>query len=541
MRFDDRLDTILQIDSAQPAGRDAVWIQLVDTLAQSGPDLAPQTARRGLAALAMLRGHVPIETRVASARSVAARCLFAPLVTFLGNDDPAVVVALFDAVRLSPTLWDMVLPDIGPLARSRLRRRRDIPVAVHRRLASFGATDFALPGTVASPPDALVGQAMRPTAFRPADGTGPRPTGSSIADLVQRIEAYRNRPAANDAGTIGPRATETSGLDNEEEAARFRCDADGNIRSISGLPRGVFVGMSLAQVARPVESGVDAGVARAFANRQPISTGRLLLVDAGPWTGHWLIEAEPMFDRETGRFLGYQGGIDHGHPLPETLPEAPQAQPRSDGMRQMVHELRSPLNAISGFAQLIEGQFFGPVSNRYRDLARSIITDANYLSAAFEDIDLAARLDAGGIVRGNGLSDAAALVAALADSDTILYTGPQSNVPVAVAERDLHQLLTRFLSLMATSGDTPSCPAKIGLSDDVMPGFVTIEAQSDAVARHSSGADDSVGGALGSAFSWRLVDRMACDHGGSLQIVDDKALLNLPCANQDEGRIGAES
>ncbi|NJS15812.1 MAG: histidine kinase, partial [Sphingopyxis sp.] len=76
----------------------------------------------------------------------------------------------------------------------------------------------------------------------------------------------------------------------------------------------------------------------------------------------------------------------------------------------MVHELRSPLNAISGFAQLIEGQFFGPVSNRYRDLARNIIADANFLSGAFEDIDLAARLDAGRRSRADGLSDAAAMV-----------------------------------------------------------------------------------------------------------------------------------
>lgn len=541
VRFDDRLETILQINPAHGAGRDALWSQLVDMLAQSGPHLAPQSARRGLAALAMLRSQVPVETRVASAKSVGARCLFAPLISFLGNDDPAVVVALFDTVRLPSALWDIVLPDIGPLARSRLRRRGDIPVAVHRRLASFGTTDFALSGTTAPAPAALAPVGMAPATMLETTMASSRPTGSSIADLVQRIEAYRNRPAANDAGTAGLSGNQRDIAHSDEEAARFRCDADGNIRSISGLPRSIFVGLSLGQVARPVESGVDAGVARAFANRQAISGGRLLLVDAGPWSGDWLIKAAPLFDRETGRFLGYEGVIDHGHPAPVVEPDARAAEPRSDGMRQMVHELRSPLNAISGFAQLIEGQFFGPVSNRYRDLARSIIADATYLSGAFEDIDLAARLDSGGMARGNGMSDAAAMVAALSDSDSIVYAGPQSDVSVAVAERDLHQLLSRFLTLVAVSGGTEPCLAMIGLSDAAMPGLVTIEAQSEAVLRYSDGHDDSEGGALGAAFSWRLVDRMARDHGGSLRFIDDKALLNLPCARREEGRFGAGS
>ncbi len=543
MRFDDRLDTILQINPAHGAGRDALWSQLVDMLAQSGPDLAPQSARRGLAALAMLRGHVSVEMRVASAKSVGARCLFAPLISFLGNDDPAVVVALFDTVRLPSALWDVVLPDIGPLARSRLRQRGDIPVAVHRRLASFGTTDFALPGAIAPSLASSAPLGTAPAAIREATMTNSRPTGSSIADLVQRIEAYRNRPAANDSRAV---ALSDHLSDNaqdvghsDEDAARFRCDADGNIRSISGLPRSIFIGISLGQAARPVESGVDAGVARAFANRQVICGGRLFLVDAGPWSGDWLIDAAPLFDRETGRFLGYEGSINHGHPAPIVEPESRQAQPRSDGMRQMVHELRSPLNAISGFAQLIEGQFFGPVSNHYRELARSIIADATYLSGAFEDIDLAARLDAGGMARGHGRSDAAAMVAALADSDSIIYVGPQLDVSVAITERGLHQLLSRFVALVAPSEETQPFPARIGLSDTIMPGFVTIEAQSEGVVRHSDGKDESDGSALGSAFSWRLVERMARDHGGSLQVIDDKALLNLPCAKREEGRFGA--
>lgn len=537
MRFDDRLDTIMAIDPAHLAGREALWSQLVDMLAQSGPDLSPQSARRGLAALAVLRSTVPLQARIASARSIASRCRFAPLATFLGNDDPAVVVALFDALVLPPPLWNVVMPDIGPLARSRLRRRADLPPAAYRHLASFGASDFSLPAMDA----AQSGLRAVEDAVPPNNLASIRPSGSSIADLVQRIEAYRNRPAANDSAMSLAAGQIQDDAHDSEEPVRFRSDADGNIRSISGLPRGVLVGISLAQAARPIESGVDAGVAQAFAKRQAIGTGRLLLVDAGPWSGDWLVEATPQFDRGTGRFLGYEGSIRQAAPIPQTAPTPipNQVQPRSDGMRQMVHELRSPLNAISGFAQLIEGQFFGPVSNRYRDLARSIIADASFLSGAFEDIDLAARLDAGGLVRGDGGSDAAAMVSALIESDNLAYVGPVSDVPVLIAERDLHQLLSRFLALISMPGRSSLPAPMVRLSSSTMPGFATFIAESDAVMHHSDGGDQNDGSALGSAFSWRLVERMARDHGGDLQVIDGKALLNLPCARQDEGRFGA--
>lgn len=535
MRFDDRLETILQIDPAHAAGRDALWSQLVDLLAQSGPELAPQSARRGLAALALLRSRVSLAARIASARSIAKRCRFAPLATFLGNDDSAVVVALFDDLSLPAAVWGVVLPDIGPLARSRLRRRANLPQPVYRQLASFGATDFALPAMDAAHSGLHAVDAVAPLSPLPSI----RPSGSSIADLVQRIEAYRNRPAANDAAvSLRADAELETGHDNEE-AARFRTDADGNIRSLSGLPRGVLIGISLAQAARPIDSGVDAGVARAFAKRQAICAGRLLLVGAGPWSGDWLVDATPQFDRETGRFTGYEGGIHHGFAALQAEPDPVEYQPRSDGMRQMVHELRSPLNAISGFAQLIEGQFFGPVSNRYRDLARGIIADATFLSGAFEDIDLAARLDAGRLARGDGRSDAAAMVSTLLESGSFHYDGPMDDVPVLVAEQDLHQILSRYLALVTLSDGAPAASPRISLSSPAMAGYVTIVAQSGAVKRHSEGAAQHESSALGSAFSWRLVERMALNHGGSLQIVDDKALLNLPCARQEEGRFGA--
>ncbi len=542
MRFDDRLDTILQIDPSHPAGRQALWCQLVDMLSQSGGNLAPDSAARGLAALAVLRSSVPLAVRAQAARSVARRCRFSPLVIFLAKDEPPVVVALFDSVQLTSDEWHDVLPVVGPLARSRLRNRRDLPVDVIRLLDNFGSTDFALPP---GPAPLLAAVPMMQAAAQNAVAPG---SNSSIADLVQRIEAYRNRPAANDP-QLGRKIADLPFDDTE--VACFRCDADGLVRSITGLPRGVFVGLSLASAARPADTGVDAGIARAFGKRQAIVDGRLLMVDAGPWSGQWLIAAAPQFDRETGRFLGYRGTIEHGD-MPATKQSAPAApaRPRSEGMRQMVHELRSPLNAISGFAQLIEGQYFGPVSNRYRDLARSVMNDATVLTSAFEDIDLAARLDTGTLARSGGHSDVGAMMMALIDGsegDGLTYIGPDSGLPdsslyVALGERDLHQLLFRFIALATAQADGSS-PTRIAVFADAATGEAVIEATGQHIDAQgvdaTNGGQGGLGSSLGSAFARRLVDRMAANHGGSLRLATGKALLNLPCARHGEERIGA--
>ena len=89
----------------------------------------------------------------------------------------------------------------------------------------------------------------------------------------------------------------------------------------------------------------------------------------------------PWFDPATGQFRGYRGTARR--PQRNELPYGrPESSDSGDSIRQLIHELRSPLNAISGFAQIISGQMFGPVSGAYRKMADSIIADA----AAVQDI-----------------------------------------------------------------------------------------------------------------------------------------------------------
>jgi signal transduction histidine kinase len=60
-----------------------------------------------------------------------------------------------------------------------------------------------------------------------------------------------------------------------------------------------------------------------------------------------------------------------------------------------VHEIKTPLNAIMGFAEIIQGQMFGPAAHTYRNRASEIVAQSHLLLAAIDDLDLAAKLQAG--------------------------------------------------------------------------------------------------------------------------------------------------
>jgi signal transduction histidine kinase len=57
-----------------------------------------------------------------------------------------------------------------------------------------------------------------------------------------------------------------------------------------------------------------------------------------------------------------------------------------------VHEIKTPLNAIIGFAEIIEGQYLGPADRRYRERAQDIVEQARLLLLAIDDLDFAAKV-----------------------------------------------------------------------------------------------------------------------------------------------------
>ena len=63
-----------------------------------------------------------------------------------------------------------------------------------------------------------------------------------------------------------------------------------------------------------------------------------------------------------------------------------------DSLRELVHEIKTPLNAIIGFAEIIEGQYLGPADRGYRERAAEIVRQARLLLTAIDDLDFAAKI-----------------------------------------------------------------------------------------------------------------------------------------------------
>lgn len=548
-RFDDRLATILAIDTGNQNGANSLWTQLVDLLAQGRGAPSGPHVERALAALALLRDRVDINLRQQGAAAIARRCGSAPLVVLLSGDASPVVCALFDRLQLSEPDWLAVMPMIGPLARSRLRARlADLPPAAVRSLEALAAGDLALPPQSTAMASAeVIGDVQSVSAPRSSPSTPldtPSPvtdsaeavdeqetaeTPSSIAELVRRIDDWQKRRPANDASAVAASSAQV----------RLSVDTDGTIRAVDGMPSAALCGLSLAEPARPGETGVDAGVARAFARRAPIDAGRVFVAAGLPWSGLWILSAVPLFDPDSGRFLGYRGAVipsdAGGRDTPDPAP-ATEAQPLAEAMRQMVHELRSPLNAISGFSQLIEGQYFGPVGSNYRMMAQSIRRDAASLLQVFEDLDLAARMDLGAT---SGAAESVDLVAAVRDAASAADKGQaiietsSPTVRVAAASEPLRSLLSRLVAL--TAGTASSGGPLASLRTDPSQRLAVLELPGWA----DTGDSADHGSPMGHDFSLRLIEQLAIRAGATVDFVGDKAILNFPIAMHSSERVGS--
>ena len=70
---------------------------------------------------------------------------------------------------------------------------------------------------------------------------------------------------------------------------------------------------------------------------------------------------------------------------------------KSEFLANMSHEFRTPLNAIIGFAEVIEAEIFGPGDLRYPDYARDIRQSGQHLLGILKDILDFSRIDTGNV------------------------------------------------------------------------------------------------------------------------------------------------
>jgi signal transduction histidine kinase len=540
LRFDDMAATVIARSGATPDARRVAWRQLVDLVAQSRTE--PDQADTIYGTLRAWRGAVPPADRSQAARSLAGRRIPVALFRFFAEDRPAIVAPLVRAVRFDGGQWTALLPELSPSVRALLRHRDDLGADVVQALASFGSTDLVL-GTSA------VVENGQPVVAPIASGRPPEPDpltgGVQIRELVDRIAAYRRDrplPMAEAGPSPGP---------DRAEAFRFETGSDGIVTWVEGAPREPLIGISMAAVADAHDHGVDGHVAGAYRRRASFRDARLSVAGGGASAGEWRISAVPFFNPKDGRFTGYRGTarrprIDEVARASAGMGLYGSALP-PESLRQLVHELKTPLNAILGFAEMIDRQMLGPAAQDYRAKAIEILGEARRLLGAVEDLDTAARVDSNALQLERARVDGAALLSRICDELAPLTDDRGVHLRVAVArglpalsvdptalERMFSRLLAAVIAVSAR-GEALSVKLESDASQVALKvGRPRVLGDQDERALldpgYSPDGDWPEAPLLGLGFALRLVRNLAMAAGGQFVIEADNFALILPGA-----------
>jgi signal transduction histidine kinase len=318
---------------------------------------------------------------------------------------------------------------------------------------------------------------------------------------------------------------------------RWECSPEGEIGWVEGAPRGALIGRSLMKSASGNPDSIDPAIARAFAQRTPFREQRVSLAGAGPAAGEWTMSGDPAFDL-SGRFAGYRGvAVREGaaaaraseHDLELMSPALPLD---SDGLRELVHEIKTPLNAIIGFSEIIDGQYLGPAGRRYRAHAIDIAAEARVLLEAIGDLDLAAQAHrltvSGGAPRADLASAAESAaerwqVRAEANGVELDVRTNGARLPVAGSSAFVERLAERLVDAaveLAVRGEHLALSAR-------REGERAILTLTRPLALAGGQADPAADRAL---FPLRLARGMARIAGGEVRLDGEAIALELPLA-----------
>lgn len=437
VRFDDRLRTVLDTPADDPRDSAVRWRQLVELIAREQGAASKDLLEEAIREIRAGAFSIDEQVRIAAARAVASQMLPPNLVSIFAADKLTVAAPVLAAARLTALEWGEILSNASIECRRFIQALRSEP--------SNGSP---------SPP---------PTP-EPTVQHQPIP---SISEVVARIERLRqSREPLPD-----PEATQPPDPAPDTRLFRWEADENGVIAWVDGVPRGPLIGRSIIQSTD--DGTVDRQIERAVAAKVPFHDAKLELTEGTPVAGSWMISGTPAFDPSTGRFTGYRGVAerDFGGSATATLPKLTASDP--DSLRDLAHEIKTPLNAIIGFAEIISGQYLGPAHHPYRERAAEIATQAHLLLTAIEDLDLAAKLHSRPTVEdavvdlGILVEQIAPSIRAIAESRSVKLEAPTmtSEVTAAVELELAERLVSRMCTAVVERG-SPGESLRLGVESE---------------------------------------------------------------------------
>jgi two-component system, OmpR family, sensor kinase len=527
MHFDDRLATVLRQRAGGEVAARIQYRQLLDLLGTMPVAAQGEAADAASLRMTELAGEIDAPARVAMLREPGVRLRNPQFVAQLAGGEPQVAAAALEAAQLLEEQWLDLAPALPVAARAYLGQRRDLGPKVDGLLGRLGIFDRGLPPAQ--------GQAVRTKRKKSSEDTGQpsKADPQTIGALVRRIDEFRKSRqsiegefATSDAPRL-PLDDEVGGQPGKLVAAfDFTTDAQLKIDWCSHDMAPMAVGLRLA-----------------FApdRHQPVRAARIGIEGAPAIAGSWQVDASPRFDPVDGHFTGYAGRMRRLAGITAPSVPAQATDDDADRMRQLLHELRTPVNAIQGFAEVIQQQLFGPTPHGYRALAASVASDAASILAGFEELERLSQLEAGNMELDAGSCDFAeilqAAVARLAHFTDARSSGFAVKLDgaliAALAKPDAEQLAWRLLAALAGAANPGEVLSLTGNHSGStifvkldMPLALKGDGPISALVAPANSALSP--GSFGTGFALRLAAAEARAAGGSLERRGQAMELCLP-------------
>ncbi|MFA7596458.1 MAG: histidine kinase dimerization/phospho-acceptor domain-containing protein [Novosphingobium sp.] len=568
MHFDDRLATVLRSGASGERAARTQYRQLLDLIGTLPANAIGITLQSGYERLEELARMIPAAERAAIIRDQGIRLANPRLVARLAEQEAEVATAAMASARLTQEDWLALIPALPVRARGLLRHRKNLGGEAEKLLARLGIRDLVLTGPASTILDDHA-RILEPQWIEPAEPAGPAETEEpdqkiapvaddpagredqeAIGAIVRRIEAFRRAreslspPNGPDSPRLPLGERQESDPGALPRAFDFETNAHGHIAWTDPSVAPMAVGLRLGIGDNHAPARLDPASGRAMRDHLPINAGTLAIDGAPAISGLWRIDATPRFDLPEGNFTGYCGRLRRK----PTQPLQPAENGAAHRMRELLHELRTPVNAIQGFAEVIQQQVFGPAPHEYRALAATIAGDAARILAGFDELDRLARLESDTLELEPGQHDFTAALRAIvaqltpfldARSGGISLWGDDEATPVPLAKVEADRVAWRLLATLCgamTAGEQLDIhvarePDRVIFAFELPAALADRDDIFSAAPRSASQAITA--GLFGSGFAFRLARAEARAVGGGMAREGDTLQLWFPLLTAD--------